>query len=79
MNFFFKMSNQDSDGSKPVGRFARLMSAAQKSSDDSGFTKKDGNNEPKTIVGGSGRGRLMQMAVSTTRVLKWKMKIHRGN
>lgn len=65
------MSNQDSDGSKPVGRFARLMSAAQKSSDDSGITKKDGgNNEPKTVGGGGGggiRSRMTQMAVSKTR------------
>lgn len=59
---FSKMSNQDSDGSKPVGRFARLMSAAQKSSDDSGITKP--KDEPKTI---GGRGRLLQMAVSTTK------------
>lgn len=57
------MSNQDSDDRKPVGRFARLLSVAQKSSDDSGYTKKDSENEPK---GGGirGRGQILQMAVS---------------
>lgn len=59
------MSQQDSDKSKPVGRFARLMSATQKSSGDSDFTKKDTDSEPKT--GGGGRGQLLRMAVSTIR------------
>lgn len=59
------MSNQDSDSSKPVGRFARLMSAAQKSSEDSGFIRKD---EPKTIGAGGGiRSRMTQGAVSKTK------------
>lgn len=66
------MSNQDSDDRKPVGRFARLMSAAQKSSDDSGFTKKDSDNEPKSS--NSGRGRILQLAVSTRKLLVIQIK-----
>lgn len=57
------MSNQDSSGPKPVGRFARLMSATQKTSDDSGITKKGNENEPKD-AGIGGRGRFLQLTVS---------------
>lgn len=56
------MSNQDSGS-----RLSRLLSATKKSSDDSGFAKKGDDNEPKnTGIAGGGRGRLIQMAVSTT-------------
>lgn len=55
------MSNQDSDDRKP-SRFTRLMAATAKTSGDSGLSKKDSENEPKSS-GGRGRGALLQMAV----------------
>lgn len=58
------MSNQDSDQAKPIGRFARLLSATQKSSGDSGFAKKQESENEQKSSGIGGRGRFLQMAVS---------------
>lgn len=60
------MSNQDSDDRKVIRkpiRFTRLMAATQKSSGDSGITKKDSENEPKSSGIGGGRGLMLQLAV----------------
>lgn len=59
------MSNQDSDDRKPVGRFARLLAATAKTSNDSGLTKRD-SDEPK-ISDFDGRGRISQLVVSIGR------------
>lgn len=50
------MSSQDPNDRKPTGRYAHLMSTTEKkSSDDSAYTKKDSEDEPRSAVGGRGR------------------------
>lgn len=51
------MSSQDPNDGKPIGRYAHLMSSigAPKSSDDSAYTRKDSDDEPRSAVGGRGR------------------------
>lgn len=58
------MSSQDPGDRRPMGRFAHLMSATsgQKSSDESGITKKEIDDEPRPATG---RGRMFAaLAVS---------------
>lgn len=52
------MSEQDPSDRRPMGRSAHLMSATsgQRSSDGSGITKRDGEDESRPVTG---RGRIV--------------------